>query len=131
MASEKGQLNGGPDWPELLSRLRRQSYLSQQRIAEFCGVAPQTVSAWKNRRRTPGLYAARKLLDLCRENSVSLEAADYLAAPDLAAGQELYDGPPVPGLTPQELDLLDCFRKTPVALRPGLMAFAKFMATQQ
>ena len=133
MASKEGHVNGGPDWPELLSRLRRQSYLSQQRIAESCGVAPQTVSAWKNRRRTPGLYAARKLLDLFREHHVSLEAmkaTDYTTAPAPAAEHELYDAPSASGLSSQEQSLLDYFRKASPTLRPGLLAFAKFVASQ-
>ena len=49
----------GHDWSALVTRIQERMFLSQLDIADRCGVARQTVSAWMNKRRAPGLYAKR------------------------------------------------------------------------
>ena len=56
--------NEQPDWCRLVESIQGRLYLSQLDIAKHCGVARQTVSAWSNRRRNPGLRARRALLGL-------------------------------------------------------------------
>ena len=60
----------GHDWSALVTRIQERMYLSQLDIADRCGVARQTVSAWMNKRRAPGLYAKRALLELAAEAGV-------------------------------------------------------------
>ena len=61
---------GGHDWSALVTRIQERMFLSQLDIADRCGVARQTVSAWMNNRRAPGLYAKRALLELAAEAGV-------------------------------------------------------------
>jgi transcriptional regulator with XRE-family HTH domain len=53
-----------PDWVRLVESIQCRLYLSQLDIAKHCGVARQTVSAWTNCRRNPGLRARRALMEL-------------------------------------------------------------------
>lgn len=68
----------GPDWGVLVQRVQERMYLSQVAIANRCGVARQTVSAWLNGRRKPGLYAKRELLILAAEAGVLDEVAPQI-----------------------------------------------------
>jgi transcriptional regulator with XRE-family HTH domain len=61
---------GDHDWSALVTRIQERMFLSQLDIADRCGVARQTVSAWMNNRRAPGLYAKRALLELAAEAGV-------------------------------------------------------------
>ena len=65
---------GAHDWSALVTRIQERMFLSQLDIADRCGVARQTVSAWMNNRRAPGLYAKRALLELAAEAGVLDEA---------------------------------------------------------
>ena len=56
--------NEEPDWARLVESIQCRLYLSQFDIARQCGVSRQTVSAWTNRRRNPGLRARRALMEL-------------------------------------------------------------------
>ena len=125
-----GDAGSGPDWPGVLTRLRRECYLSQQAIAEACGVAPQTVSAWKGRRRVPGLYAARKLLELCRANGVTLDLAEVVVTGSTNPGAHDATAPVAGDPASDEQRLLALYRQAPAELRPGLLAFAAFVAAR-
>lgn len=62
--------NDAIDWAILVQRIQERMYLAQQDIADRCGVARQTVSAWLHGRRKPGLYAKRELVMLAAEAGV-------------------------------------------------------------
>jgi transcriptional regulator with XRE-family HTH domain len=83
-----------PDWARLVESIQCRLYLSQLDIAKHCGVARQTVSAWTNCRRNPGLRARRALMELAAraeavasvsvpEESVPLESRRLRDAHDL------------------------------------------------
>jgi transcriptional regulator with XRE-family HTH domain len=59
--------SGEPDWARLVESIQCRLYLSQLDIGKHCGVARQTVSAWMNRQRNPGLRARRALLELAAQ----------------------------------------------------------------
>jgi len=67
---EAANRKGDHDWSALVTRIQERMFLSQLDIADRCGVARQTVSAWMNNRRAPGLYAKRALLELAAEAGV-------------------------------------------------------------
>jgi len=62
--------DGGTDWGKLVTHIQERLFMSQLGIAERCGVARQTVSAWVHHRRQPGLYAKRELVVLAAEAGV-------------------------------------------------------------
>ena len=70
MGTDNISRKGDRDWSRLVTRIQERMFLSQLDIADRCGVARQTVSAWTNHRRGPGLYAKRALLELAAEAGV-------------------------------------------------------------
>jgi transcriptional regulator with XRE-family HTH domain len=70
MGTDNLSRKGDRDWSKLVVRIQERMFLSQLDIADRCGVARQTVSAWTNNRRGPGLYAKRALLELAAEAGV-------------------------------------------------------------
>lgn len=62
-------------FPELLRRLRRRAKLTQAHVAEACGAAAQTVSAWENGRGRP---SAEQCLAL--EGILGVDAVELMAA---------------------------------------------------
>jgi len=64
------------DWSGLVREIRSRLFITQVEIAARCGVAQQTVSAWKTGKRAPGMYARRKLLELGVEAGLVLSQAE-------------------------------------------------------
>lgn len=60
------------DFAGLFGRLRKAARLVQAQIAEACGVAPQTVSAWETGRAAPTGDVCEKLAELLRTDPVPL-----------------------------------------------------------
>jgi len=90
MGSDNLSRKGDRDWSKLVVRIQERMFLSQLDIADRCGVARQTVSAWTNNRRGPGLFAKRALLELAAEAGV-LDAAEAPAGVMPGEHDELRD----------------------------------------
>jgi transcriptional regulator with XRE-family HTH domain len=67
--------DGEPNWAALVRLVQDRMYLTQLEIARRCGIARQTVSAWVNGRRSPGLKAKRALLQLVAESDLVVRTA--------------------------------------------------------
>jgi len=65
----KNKITKRIDWAETIVEIQEKMFLSQAEVAEKCGVVQQTVSTWKNRMRSPGYAAKRKLLHLLAEET--------------------------------------------------------------
>jgi transcriptional regulator with XRE-family HTH domain len=50
--------------PEMLRQWRKETGLSQEKLADMLGTIQQTVQHWECKRRTPGLRMALKLEDV-------------------------------------------------------------------
>ncbi|MBT3380723.1 MAG: hypothetical protein HN742_26915 [Lentisphaerae bacterium] len=97
--------DGGIDWGELVTHIQDRLFMSQLGIAERCGVARQSVSAWVHHRRQPGLYAKRELVVLAAEAGVLDEVAprDGTEKPQGNARQGVLGGNEQTGGRPGEI----------------------------
>ena len=116
------------DWPALVKAITGRLMISQVELAERCGVAQQTVSAWKRGRRVPSLYARRKLRDLATEAGVPFPASEATGMPasDMESAEAAGEWPVA---SPVLRELIAVARKLPDAVLREVLDFARFKAT--
>jgi len=64
----------GIDWSILAGKILDTCFMSQQELAEYCGVSQQSVSNWVNKIRRPGLLPGRRLLELAEKNDMDIKS---------------------------------------------------------
>lgn len=125
------------DWGSLVTHIQERLYVSQLEIAERCGVARQTVSAWVHHRRQPGLYAKRELAVLAAEAGV----LDLVASRDGAGGPSEGVGQRVvsrreqtggrPGAIPDARQLALLLEQLSPAAREEVLEFTRFKISRE
>jgi transcriptional regulator with XRE-family HTH domain len=52
------------DWPQAVTFVLDELFFSQKELADKCNVTQQSISNWKQKVRSPGPYAKRKLCEI-------------------------------------------------------------------
>ena len=60
------------DYKKLVISLRNKLVLSQEEMAGKLGVSFASINRWETGRHEPTIRAKRKIIELCKENDVSL-----------------------------------------------------------
>lgn len=61
------------DYKKLVKDLRSKLMLSQEEMAELLNVSLVSINRWENGKHEPTLKVKRKIIKLCKENSVLVE----------------------------------------------------------
>jgi DNA-binding XRE family transcriptional regulator len=64
------------DFQRLVKALREKLILSQQEMAELLDVSFASINRWECGRHEPTIKAKRKIVQLCKENNINLEARE-------------------------------------------------------
>lgn len=62
------------NYQKLVKQLRDEMILTQEEFAEILGVSFASISRWENGRYEPTIKVKRKIVQLCREHKVNVEA---------------------------------------------------------
>ena len=61
------------DYKKIIFTLREKLVISQMELADILGVSFASVNRWERGHHEPTIKAKRKILNLCKENGISLE----------------------------------------------------------
>ena len=61
------------DYQRLVKELREKIILSQQEFANLIGVSFASINRWETGKHEPMIKVKRKIVELCKENSIDLK----------------------------------------------------------
>jgi len=61
------------NYSKLIKGLRQRLIMSQTELAGLLGVSFTTISRWEQGIHEPTIKAKRKIVELCKENNISME----------------------------------------------------------
>jgi len=110
----------------VVTSLMARLLLTQKEFAESCGVAQQTISAWKAGARQPGRMAQRRLLLMAKGAGLAEELfpADALAHWRQVEARSGYSRRDIDDPVLREINLL--LADGPTDLRQEVLAFVRF-----
>ena len=62
------------NYPEIIKKLRTKLLVTQTELAELLGCSFSSVNRWEKGHHEPTMKAKRKIMQLCRENNIEVEA---------------------------------------------------------
>ncbi|MGI6710962.1 MAG: helix-turn-helix domain-containing protein [Bacilli bacterium] len=60
------------DYQRIVKELREKLILSQQEFADLLGVSFASINRWETGRYEPTIKTKRKIVELCKENNISV-----------------------------------------------------------
>ena len=61
------------NYASIVKRLRDKLILTQEEFAKLLGVSYMSVNRWESGKYAPTIKVKRKIVELCKENNVTLE----------------------------------------------------------
>lgn len=62
------------NYPEIIKKLRAKLLVTQTELAELLGCSFSSVNRWEKGHHEPTMKAKRKIMQLCKENNIEVEA---------------------------------------------------------
>ena len=67
------------NYQRLVKELREKLILTQQEFANLLGVSFASINRWETGRHEPTIKVKRKIVELCKENSIDLEGKNNVS----------------------------------------------------
>lgn len=64
------------DFKRLVKELRTKLIITQEELADLLGVSFASINRWETGKHEPTTKMKRKIVELCKENKIKLEAED-------------------------------------------------------
>lgn len=62
------------NWPLIIKTIRNKLFITQTELAEKIDVSFASVNRWEQGHHEPTMKAKRKLVEICRQNNIDMEA---------------------------------------------------------